>query len=288
MLSYQSLPQSYLRIWAKNGHIGVASPSSGHIDVPTAQPNSETVELYNRLVTLPFDAREAIDQIGWRLHGLYNKAPQNPEVAVAYLASLQMAGKAIEAHSVAGHVWNFRHVMDGAVADTYSKLLRDLGEYERCIELSQRWLKAGRHDDMALTYSVAHLAIGSFDFLERLRDLKIEVADVAFNNANGEDIILSAAKSFYFRLKDGGLLNNFSDYMSVVSGILHGRQTAVDILVRKYDGPAEMVLVAYVEGDRAFRRLLEERIDQAVMGSPIDLANRESDLVTILFLAPNS
>lgn len=224
-----------------------------------APAERKVVQLYNELICLPCDQEERIRAIAWQLRGLHRQQPHEIDIRVALAQATAMSGDAEEARAIAFALWHHRARMDGAVLWSYAECLLDLAMYEKAAEVLERFAGQAALERISAA----------------LRDVAIGRGDATFFAG----LMTGAAPELVPLLQ---LLVRHSDYFrarqAAVRRVVEGRQVAYEttLVLSDYGSDGEINIGIFVAGDVAERRMLEQRIDDAVaqvsaeFGVPVD------------------
>ncbi|MBF0373668.1 MAG: hypothetical protein HQL39_09650 [Alphaproteobacteria bacterium] len=224
-------------------------------------PAERALEEHNRLIALPWSETEAIGRMLWRLRQDRRNMPADLQTAVAYLHCLICAGEASEARMVATDLIHRWRQMDSDAAATFWAALVWLGLYEDALRLT---------DDMAdaeISEGLAVIAVGLGDakLLARLRQGEGHAHDTA-------QFLLARA-------------DHFLAHQRAIRKVVADVQLSIDF-VDSTEDPVGLILMIYVNGDRAYRRTLEEKIDQATAEVAAECGQPEGSLpLTVLVMS---
>lgn len=204
-------------------------------------------QLHDELITLPFDQEERILAIGWQLRLLHRQAPNDMPVAVTLMNAIAMAGAAEEARTMASRLWTLRQTMSPVVKPDYLDCLIRLAMYEQAA---------------AMLAAVANHFLPA-DIAPLQRDIAVGLGDAAFFAQLGDHVEPELAPlcqrlaqhSDYFRARQ-----------AAVRSVVAGHQVAYTTYLVSPDAETdgELDVGIFVAGDVAARRMLEQRIDDAV------------------------
>lgn len=212
-------------------------------------PARDAIDLYNKLVHLPFSAKAEIGQITWRLQRVWRGG--DIETAVAYLQALIMLGRVPEAHEVTDYVWSRKGQLSPQAAQTFAMHLTAMGRYKDAERLASEWV--GADSSLASEFTAirlyAALWLGELDAAEKL--------DTRF--ASGSQI-----STFRAELARSGLADHFADHQRIVRDIVADVQCHQQPFIQSADGGVEFHQSIFIAGDRAMCRRIEESIDDAL------------------------
>ena len=221
-------------------------------------------QLHDELITLPFDQEERILAIGWQLRLLHRQAPNDMPVAVTLMNAIAMAGAAEEARTMASRLWPFRQTMSPLVGWDYLGSLLDLAMYEQAATVLAA--VANHLPLAAIAVMRRHIAVGLGDaaFFARLGDrVAPELAPLCQRLAQHSD---------YFRARQ-----------AAVRSVVEGHQVAytTHLVPSDAETDGELDVGIFVAGDIAARRMLEQRIDDAVARVSAEFGVNGDDLPII-------
>lgn len=211
-----------------------------------------SIDLYNRLLELPYAETAEIGRIAWRLRTARLRAPNDPVLAIAHLQALIMIGNAEEALALAELVWSQRHALDQQATLTFGALLKDLGLFDRSLDLLRLKFIFAQSAEPELK-SVAldcALWLGDLDLARSLTE-EFGVSD-------------SRVAAFTTEIRRSHFAPYFAAYQRVVREALFGRQTACFADLIPVEGAVELVNMAFIRADRNERRRLEGEIDASL------------------------
>ena len=214
-------------------------------------PNDDVIDLYEKLITLPYSAIKEISVIQANLSQIVQTRPDDISAKVALLKTYTMLGKAVEGIKLAENIWRQGGKIASYVEETYMELLISLGMYDWCLNLALP--KFEKEFDLEVVYPlVFNIAIGMGDLnlLER--------AAVKANLGLETETI----KLFVKHQKDAGLETHFAKQQQLVNKLLRGKQTGYEVLVETERGWPELEIGVFVGGDSVDRYQLQVEIDK--------------------------
>lgn len=218
-------------------------------------PAEASIDLYNKLISLPCSHKEEIGHIEFRLRALTRKNPGDLRITVALLQALTMLGKAVEAIETADYLWGQRDWLDTEIQLTFLAQLSGLGMFDRAKELAASLLdKPDLRANPVFVELIIHVAVGAGDL-----DLLRTAADSQAHPAQSRQI-----KSFLEELQRLGLDSHFEQHQATVQNMIHGRQCSHLPIFFDAEAP-ELSVYIYVNETREERRILENKIDDALV-----------------------
>lgn len=218
-------------------------------------PVEASIDLYNKLIALPYSEKQEIGQIEFRLRALKSKNPSDLRTTVAFLQALIMSGKTGEAVETADYLWSRRNWLDTDVQITFLGQLTDLGACSRAKELLLN-LQERRilPDSPELLGFIVQISIGLGD-IELLRT----VVERPIHPDQSRQI-----KSFLHELKRLGLDSHFERHQAIIQDVVNGFQCGYSAIFFDTEAP-ELSIYIFVDEPREKRRHLENRIDDALL-----------------------
>ncbi len=217
-----------------------------------AQPASESVNSFNALIQLPFEKRDEIRALEWKLRGLHRKSPSDMETAVALLVALIMVGNAYEAHKLASRIFDQRQLLSQHTELTLVNSFVSLGLFERFFAFSNAKEESLRNDPTQIARAfVAAYGLGD---ISRIRQLA-SISD------NLERKRLS--ENFLSCLSSHNLDTHFSGHQNTVQEVMGGRYTEYHAFPSE-GGNGELEVIIFVDAETKERRLMENEIDDAL------------------------
>lgn len=215
------------------------------------QPAALSVDLYNKLINLPYSETTEIGRIAWRLRSARARSPGDPRIAAAYLQALLMSGQADEAIELADQIWAWRRVLEVDVALSFGCQLLELGMYKRSLDLLRSRFTPAELIACDSYGSVIQnaLALGDIGLLKEV------VSGLPHSDRLGPMVRL---------LDQSGLRDYFAEHQRIVAAAVFGKQTGYLADVVEVNGRNEFRNTIFVRGERRERRALEERIDAAL------------------------
>jgi hypothetical protein len=219
------------------------------------QPGSAallSIDLYNRLLELPYSETAEIGRIAWRLRTARLRNPDDATLAVAHLQALTMIGDAQEALELAELVWQRRQILDAQTALSFGAQLKDLGLFERSLELLRSTSALDGDDEREVKNIIKDCVfwLGDVDLISCL-DEQLRFGDPRVD-------------AFLDDVHRIGFAPHFSTYQRLARTSLMKRQTACFSRLITAEGSTELTNVAFVRADRIERRRIEDEIDTAL------------------------
>lgn len=214
-------------------------------------PQDDVIELYEKLITLPYSAVKDIGSIQNNLSKIVLSRPQDISAKVALLKTYAMLGNAVEGIKLAEQIWRQGGEIVSYVEETYMELLVSLGMYDWCLNLVLPKFENEFELDVIypLIFNIA-VGIGDLNLLER-----------AVDKANlGEES--EAVKLFIDHQRSAGLEKHFIKQQQLINAVLRGRQTGYEVLVETERGWPELEIGVFVGGDSVDRYQLQVEIDK--------------------------
>ncbi|MBF0304042.1 MAG: hypothetical protein HQL41_00115 [Alphaproteobacteria bacterium] len=202
-------------------------------------PAKRALEEYNRLIALPWSETEEIGKMLWRLKIDRRKMPADLQTAVAYLHCLICAGEASEARMEATDLIHWWRQMDSQLAMSFWQNLLCVGLYEDAILLANDLQDA---EDVATGRIKAAVGLGDAKLLRSFFPGPGHVHDTA-------EYLL-------------GRHDHFLAHQRAIREVVADVQLDIDFAESVGDAVGSIFMI-YVKGDRAYRRKLEEVIDEA-------------------------
>ena len=216
--------------------------------MPSPAAAKESVTLYNELVHLDMVEQERIRAIAWRLRLLSRKRQHDLTIKVALLQALVMSGAAAEALVLSDKIWAARGQLPDEQRYTFADCLRDLGEFEKSLELV-----VGLAPSTDLPALITQNLVGSGDISALRESSKL---------SGGEP-----TARFLRKLEEKGIASHFADHQRIVNQHLRGTAAlrhSFIVEAEEADAP-ELVNYAFADLDRDARRKLEDQIVDALM-----------------------
>ena len=220
--------------------------------MPSGVPAEASVELFNKLLDLPFDDTAAIGQIEFRLRQLRKKNPLDVRVAVALLEALTKSGKAQEAIQLADWIWDVRSWLEHDTTEAFFIQLAQIGMFQRSNELIAYLNDSPEtHNPERYNPWIWCISVGLGDtnligkFLESLE-----------NNAFRND-----TSKFLSELRDTGIIKHFSSHQGIINEIAFGLQCGYNAELIWTGEEPELTVSIFVNKPRSERRELEDHID---------------------------
>lgn len=213
--------------------------------MPVLQPLEESVELYNKLLHLPWADREAIGQIEWRLRKIVSARPGDLRAKVALLQSHMQLGKASEARELAWAIWGSRGSLDAEAKDTFAKIIGQIGMYRESVELLKNLQPPAIIASNLEVFKLAatcSFALGDVDGLR----------EIAAQN--------QPMKGFLRAMDSFGLTGHFAAHQKIVRRFVSEMQVSFFYSIGMEEG-IECSQWFYVDATRAERRKITNDID---------------------------
>ncbi|MGD9639393.1 MAG: hypothetical protein AB7U85_10140 [Alphaproteobacteria bacterium] len=219
----------------------------------TSTPNDDVIDLYEKLITLPYSALREIGEVQSSLSRIIQARPQDISAKVAFLKTLTMLGNAAEGIKLAEQIWRQGGKIASYVEETYMELLISLGMYDWCLNLALP--KFEKDFDLEVIYPVIfNIAVGMGDLS------LLERAAVKANLGTETETI----KLFIKHQREAKLETHFAKQQQLINKILRGRQTGYEVLVETERGWPELEIGVFAGGDSVDRYQLQVEIDKTV------------------------
>jgi len=228
------------------------------------EPALKSVEIFNQLILLPFDATEEIGRIEWQLRQLRRSSCSDGNSSVALLQALIMQGKAGEAHALAIEIWDKRYLLSDDAIEGFTYMLASLGEFEKSLEIGP-----DEYDDWSgklFAPTLLEIGVGLGD---------LDILSVAIDMLAIDSEFQVELKSLLSSWTEIGLAKYFHEQQSVIRQVMDGKFTEYTTLIQKTEGGGiELCVLYHVRENRLERRSLEELIDESIVnfyaGTDID------------------
>ena len=210
----------------------------GPLSVKTA------IELYSKMLRLPFSGIAEIGQLKWRLEHSWRGPDLEP--AIAFLQANLMLGNAEESREVAQNIWDRRHTLSVPATAVFLRQLPGLGWYERAMEACAVLPQAQYVSPHIVAGTVWRAAMWCGDL------------DVA------TDVGIWDVYDFRTALKKADLLPHFTEHQRIVRSIVGDQQCFQQILMPYTKEGKELGQMIYIDADEDERQQLEEDIVRAL------------------------
>lgn len=223
--------------------------------MPPGAPAPASIDLYNKLIHLPYSDTTSIGQIEFRLRQMRRKDSTDVRAAVALLQALLMSGKAEEAIELADWIWGVQSWLEYDTKETFSTQLIHLGHFDRSKEFIIPLIDAPEiknRDELILWASYVATGLGDLQQLQKIaektpdRDLQMFI------------------EAFRAKLLETDLERHFSKHQSIVHDVVFGHQCAYHVNPLEIDEEPELSVYVFVDAPRLERRRLEDQIDAAL------------------------
>ncbi len=214
-------------------------------------PAPDAIDLYNKLLHLPFSATTEIKQIAWRLRW---PRQRDGATAVAYLQTQIMLGQAAKAREVADSLWDQRYTLPFEVAGSFAAQLGMLGCYDRASDFIKALGDKGEIKPLPVT-------IGASALNASLWRGDLDKAEAIIRSSQSKE--QGRIASFREELNQVGLAPHFAVHQKIVHNAVADIQCTQSIFINTEEG-VEFRQSIFVKGTREERRRIEDRIDDAL------------------------